>query len=165
MKKQHTTMHSRRRWLFMAFPALAAVLFALVLTLPALADTVYNITYPVTFYVTNPCNGENIVISGNEHDTLNITSDGNGGLHIVFRGNLQDVTGVGDQGNKYHAPSTFHFAYNIKVGAVQSFTTYYSFISQGSAPNFRFREDAHFTINADGTVTSSFDNIRTECRG
>src|SRR5229473_1798740 len=127
MKNQHTTVRSWRRWLFIAFPPLAAVLFALALALPALAATVYNITYPVTFSVTNPCNGENIVISGNEHDTLNITSDSNGGLHIVFRGNFQDVTGVGDQGNAYHAPSTFHFTYTIKVGAEQTFTTYYTF--------------------------------------
>ncbi len=37
MKNQHNTVHSWRRWLFIAFPPLAAVMFALALTLPALA--------------------------------------------------------------------------------------------------------------------------------
>src|SRR5438105_2701271 len=104
MKNQHNTVHSWRRRLFIAFPLLPAVFFALSLTLPALAATVFNSTFPINFTVTNPCNGENVALSGNEHSLLHITFDGNGGFHADEQANLQDVMGVGDQGNTYHAP-------------------------------------------------------------
>lgn len=164
MTQQHTTRHSWQ-WLFIAFPALAAVLMALTLTLPALADTVYNVTYPVSYLIGNPCNGENVVVSGNEHDTYHITYDNNGGYHADMHANLQDVTGVGDQGNTYHIPGVYHDTVNGKVGYEETTTETFSFISQGSAPNFIMHFDFHITVNADGTVTSYHNNFTAVCRG
>jgi hypothetical protein len=165
MKNQHTSRQLWRRWVLIALAPLAAIVFALALTLPALADTVYNITFPVSFSVVNPCNGETVVVSGNEHDTLHMTMDGNGGFHGVFHMNLQDVSGVGDQGNTYRIPATFHDNINGKVGEEETLTATSNVISQGSAPNFLLHDDTHITVHPDGTVTSSHDNFRTECRG
>ena len=165
MNNPHTTVHTWRRWLFIALPPLAAVLFALALVMPALAATVFNVNSPFNETVTNPCNGENVTISGTEHEMLHVTLDGNGGFHGDMQANLHDVTGVGDQGNTYHVPGAFHDNLNGKVGQEETETETFNFISDGSAPNFLLHIDFHFTINADGTLTSSHDTFRTECKG
>ena len=165
MKHWHTTLRSWRRWLFIAFPPLAAVLFALALTLPALADQVYNMTVPTNFTVTNPCNGENVALSGNEHETLHTTIDSNGGHHSDIHANLQDVKGIGDQGNTYTIPGQFHGSFNGQVGSENTLTETFNVISTGSAPNFVMQENTHITVNPDGTVTSTHGNFRTECTG
>jgi hypothetical protein len=163
MKNQHNNRYSWRRWLFIAFPLLAVAIFFAV-RVQAQADTIYNQTVPVSFTATN-CNGENVALSGNEHDTFHETFDGSGGVYVDFHANLQDVTGVGDQGNTYHAPDALHNQYNIKVGYEQTVTVSQLFVSQGSAPNFVLKFDVHITVNPDGTVTSFHDNFSTECRG
>jgi hypothetical protein len=166
MKHHHTTVPSWRRWLFVAFPPLAAVLFALALTLPALAATVYNVTYPLSFGAYNPCNAEFVVVSGNEHDSFHLTYDGNGGVHVEFHFNYQDVTGVGDQGNKYRIPVATNQTSNARVGYEETFTETFQIVAQGSAPNyFLLHQDDHFTVNPDGTVTSYHDNSSTSCNG
>lgn len=156
----------RRKLIHCVSAAVVALgLGASALALPAQAATVYNVTYPTNFTVTNPCNGENVVVSGYEHDTLNITYDSNGGFHGDMHANLQGVTGVGDQGNTYTVPGAYHDNLNGQVGQEETTTETFSFISNGSAPNFVLHEDIHFTVNPDGTVTSSHDNFTTECRG
>ena len=165
MKNQNNTAPSWRRWLFIAFPPLAAILFALALVMPALAATVINIDIPLSGTVFNPCNGENVAVSGNEHDTFELTFDGHGGVHVVFTGNLEGVTGVGDQGNTYQIPGAFHDQYNARVGFEETFTETFQIVSHGSAPNFTFHEDAHITVNPNGTVTEFHDHFSTTCQG
>jgi len=165
MNNPHTIVRSLRRWLFMALSPLAAVLFAVALTLPAQAATVYNIIQPVNFTLTNPCNGENVAFSGNEHDTYNLTFDGNGGVHSDFNSNFQDVAGVGDQGNTYYEPAAYNESFNVQVGLEVTITETFTVVSNGSAPNFLLHADFHFTINANGTVTAYHNNFRTPCQG
>src|SRR2546426_5314951 len=45
--------------------------------------------------ITNPCNGEDVNVSGNVHVTIGVTIDGNGGRHIRIHIKKQDVSGVG----------------------------------------------------------------------
>jgi hypothetical protein len=129
------------------------------------AGTLFNVTYPINFPAFNPCNGENVFLSGTEHDTVYFTMDSNGGFHGGMQANLENMTGVGDQGNTYVAPGALHSNVNGRVGYEETFTETFDIISTGSAPNFLMHEDVHFTVLADGTVTSSHDNFRTECRG
>lgn len=164
MNNHHPSVHSWRRWLFSALPPLAAVLFALALTLPALAATVFTITSPINETVLT-CNGEEVAFSGNEHETLHVTFDRNGGFHSDVHANFQDVTGVGDQDHTYHVPQAFHATLIGKVGRVNTLTQTFDFISTGAAANFVLKEDAHITINANGTITSSHDHFRTACQG
>jgi len=165
MKTRRSTVRSWRRLLFIALPPLAAALFALTLALPALADTVVNITSPISFTRTNPCNGENVTFSGNGHLNFHLTFDSGGGVHYDLHTNSQDVKGIGDQGNTYTIPLESLDSVNGQVGREATVTLTEEVISQGSAPNFVLDEDAHTTVNADGTITVSFDNVTTACQG
>src|SRR5947209_4628148 len=164
MKNQHNTVPSWRRWLFVACPPLAAIVFALALTLPALAATIYNSSHPVNFTVTNPCNGEVVTFSGTEHDTFRLTFDSSGGVHVGFHANYQDVTGVGSFGNKYQFPAAENSEFDTKVAQEEIFTLSELIVSQGSAPNFILKADFHVTVNPDGTVKSFPNNFRVACR-
>ena len=164
MKRQHTTIPSWRRLLLIVFPPLAAVIFALALTMPALA-AVQNDFSPISTEIFNQCNGELVSVSGTVHSTFFITSDGNGGFHFTLRANYVNVTGIGNQGNTYHVPAVQVFKTNVQVAAESTIEIFISFISQGSAPNFKSREEFHFTVNPDGTVTSERFLFTIECHG
>src|SRR5438046_2933917 len=57
--------------------------------------------------ITNPCNGEDVNVSGNVHMTIGVTTDGNGGSHLRIHINNQDVSGIGvDTGSRYQIPTT-----------------------------------------------------------
>jgi hypothetical protein len=86
MKHQHNTVHHWRRWLFMTFPPLAAVLCALVLVMPAWAATGTNIRFPIRGTgVMNPWNGETLTFNGECHTTLPVTLESSGGWHTEGR--------------------------------------------------------------------------------
>jgi hypothetical protein len=154
--------------LFTAFPLLPAVFVALVpsaRSAPALAATVFNVTNPVSFSTGNPCNGELVTVSGSVHNTFRLTFDGSGGVHVGFHANFQDVIGVGSFGNKYQIPLAANEEINARVGLEETITLSEPLVSQGSTPNFITKEDIHFTVNPNGTVTSFRDNFRQVCRG
>src|SRR3989442_3084482 len=50
--------------------------------------------------ITNPCNGEDVNVSGNVHVTIGVTIDGNVGTTLVHSINKQDVNGVGGETGK-----------------------------------------------------------------
>ena len=164
MKNQHHTASSWRRWFLMVFPSLAAILVASVLTLPALAATVSNVTRPVDFTIANPCNGEVVAFSGTEHATFSATLDGSGGAHVHSHIN-EHASGVGSFGNKYQFPAAENYEFDAKVAQEEIFTLSELIVSQGSAPNFVLKSDFHVTVNPDGTVTSFRDNLSIKCRG
>src|SRR2546427_6312761 len=45
--------------------------------------------------ITNPCNGEDVNVSGNVHVTIGVTIDGNGGRHLPLHINNHEVSRVG----------------------------------------------------------------------
>ncbi len=120
---------------------------------------------PFSGTVQNPCNGENVTFSGTEHDDSHVVMDKAGGAHVQLHINLQDVSGVGDQGNNYQIPLTENIEQNVTVGQETTAEAHLGIISQGSAPNFEERILIHMTVNPDGTVTSSKDVISTTCTG
>ena len=158
---------SMRNWrlALVALPLFTVMCGLILATTAARAATVFNVTFPISFPATNPCNGEMITFSGNEHDAFHLTFDGSGGVHIVFHANFQDVTGVGSFGNKYQLPADANDSFNAKVAQEENVTLSELVVSQGSAPNFVVKFDFHTTINPDGTVTSYFNNFTTACRG
>jgi hypothetical protein len=164
MNNQHHTAPSWRRWLFIAFPSsLAAVLFALMLTLPASAESFVNTTIPLSLAIVNPCNGESVTVNGFVHDTIQVTLDDSGGTHVDIHDNFEDVSGIGSLGNTYQIPSALHAEANTSVGHENTFTETFNVITEGSTPNFLIHIDFHITVNPDGTVTSSHTNISEEC--
>lgn len=165
MKNQHTTVRSWRRLLFIAFPPLAAVLFALALVMPASAATVTNITFPISGTgVPNPCNGAILTFSGELHLTFRVTLDSSGGFHLGAEDNIH-VTATDNLGNTYVGNEEDTFEFNGRVGVEETATDTFSAISLGSAPNFVVTAVFHITVNPDGTVTAFVNNFTAACRG
>lgn len=166
MKSKSILFGHWRRLLFIAFPLLAAITMAMSLTLPSLAATIVNEDIPLTFNTTNPCNNENVTLSGTVHLVIDETFDNNGGVHFDFHANY-NITGTGDLGNNYVSNQELHESGNAKVGAADAatFPIAFELISKGSAPNFLMRMLMHMTFNANGDVTASFDHITADCNG
>jgi hypothetical protein len=136
----------------------------LVFALSSRASVVENIDIPISGIIVNPCNGENVAFNGIDHVTLSLTFTRSGGFHADVHENIH-VTATGDQGNSYVGNQEDKSVVNGQVGFETTFTNSFSEISKGSAPNFEVYEVAHLTVNADGTVTASFDHFTAVCRG
>src|SRR5690348_5762342 len=105
MRTWHNPATAWRRWLFLAFPPLAALALALALALPALAAPVVetNIHIPISAVLSDPCTGANVTLSGDDHLKSQVNFDDGAagiGVHAHVHGNIH-VTGTDDQGNAY----------------------------------------------------------------
>src|SRR3989442_2358460 len=57
--------------------------------------------------IRNPCNGEDVNVSGNVHGTIGVTIDGNGGSHLLIPINKHNVPRVSvGAGNPAHITNT-----------------------------------------------------------
>src|SRR2546425_9530972 len=87
---------------FFAFLTVATMIVS-PLAYAATTSTVMPFPTPT---ITNPCNGEDVNVSGNVHVTIGVTIDGNGGRHLRIPINNQEVSGVGGgTGNQCHRPT------------------------------------------------------------
>jgi hypothetical protein len=155
---------SIRRLLIAVFSVAAAV-FSFGLSSAAQAATVSNVDTPISFTSLSPCTSELIAFSGVEHDTLNMTFDNSGGVHVELHINFQNVSGTGlSSGTTYQLPSTLNQTYNAQPGLVETTTFTEPLIAPGPGNNLFLHETAHITVNPDGTVTSSFDNSTVTCQ-
>lgn len=161
MKKFGTNVHHWQRLSLVGLPL--AVVFTLMLTLPVWAATI-NTTASFSYSVVNPCNGEQVSVSGKYHDVGKTTLDGRGGYHFVDHENSQG-TGVGSLGNKYVLTGQRNLEANGKVGVEYSDGDDFHLTSKGSAPNFLVHSTLYFTVNPDGTVTFRHDNFQAKCSG
>jgi hypothetical protein len=103
--------------------------------------------------------------TGNEeaHETINGNT-----AHLEIHLNFQDVSGVGTvTGANYVVNETANEFENVDIPNVfpvnQTINASELVIGQGSVPNFDLHELLHITINADGTITSSIDNVTATC--
>jgi hypothetical protein len=111
--------------------------------------------------------GEVVALSGSLHALFHVSFDGAGGLHFDTHESLQGVSGVGlTSGVKYQGTGGTHFDANGTAGGTFVLTVVNTFriIGQGPENNFMLHESFHFTVNPDGTVTSSHDNISVTCQ-
>src|SRR5215470_15254667 len=145
---------------------LVRYLFAalLLLAINAAAAKIVNVNIPISGTVFNPCNGETITFSGNDHFIVHVTLDGAGGFHAKSHDNIH-VTAAGSLGNSYEGNQEENNPFNGRVGLEQTFGLTFSEISRGSAPNFEEHVLQHITVNANGTVTVFFSNFTSNCRG
>jgi hypothetical protein len=58
-------------------------------TAQAAAD--YTETYPVDFVMTNPCNGEEVTLSGSAHEQARRTDNGDGSIRIASHLNCAEA--------------------------------------------------------------------------
>ena len=121
---------------------------------------------PVFIPCANGGVGEVVEITGRLHVVVHATlsSDSN----FIFKEHFQPqgAGGIGSvTGDTYHATGvTQDHTHNGHVG--QNFTLVNNFriIGQKTGNNVLIHEVAHFTVNANGTVTASFDKLTAECK-
>ena len=130
-----------------------------------------NFVAPLDQLVFIPCAnggvGEDVELTGRLHVLVHATlaSDSN----FVFKEHFQPqgVAGIGSvTGDTYHGTgATQDLTHYGRVGQ-QTFTFVNNFriIGQKTGNNVLLHEVAHFTVNANGTVTASFDKLTAECK-
>jgi hypothetical protein len=101
------------------------------------------------------------------HEVSALTINGNN-FSVVSHFNAQGVSGTGETtGATYHGTGVTNdqFGGSFVNGQYQeTFVNRFDFIGQGPGNNFSTHETAHVTINANGRVTTSFDNFSVNCR-
>jgi hypothetical protein len=114
----------------------------------------------------NDCTGEEIPLTGTIHQVISVTETGTGVFHLVIRSNWHAVgtsptTGASFVFNNVEV-SIFPDIENSFFEGTDEFTSL--FIGKGGAPNAVLRFKYHLTINANGTVTSSFEDFTISCK-
>lgn len=146
----------------MSQASLAAVLLAAALSS---AGVVSNTTVPIppNRVLFDSCTGEGVLVTGEIHQVIVQTTDANGGTHTDMEFNVEGVSGIGlITGTQYRGIHTETHSSNSSDSGASEFTTVIDIklIAEGSASNLTIRDVLiHTTVNADGTTTSTVDNI------
>jgi hypothetical protein len=149
--------------------ALVLLVFGLLLMLAgkAQAATVTNdVHIPVSGTAVSGCpGGESVDLSGSAHLLFHATIDSAGGVHGDMHVNYQGVSGIGEiSGAKYQIPVEVHINTNGHVGSETTTTLNAKLIGQGPDNNEVMHMTFHVTVNANGTVTASFDHFFIKCQ-
>ena len=151
-------------------PILAVlIVFSSVLVAPARAkvETNERVYWERRQWIPCAMNGEGewVFLSGYLHIVYSTTLDGNGGFHTRVHFNPQGITGIGElSGTSYRSVGETHRVTNGKVGEMHTFVNNYKIIGQGRGNNFLVHDTIHYTVNANGEVTSEVANTWIECR-
>jgi hypothetical protein len=135
---------------------------------PAVAFTVSQV-FPFELATFVPCAaggaGEVVVLTGALHDVFHLTLTPSGHATVRFHDNPQGVTGTGlTTGAAYRAVGVTQETMTVRIGSADTFVNSFHVIGRGPASNFTVHETLHLTVNANGTVTASFDHLRIACR-
>jgi hypothetical protein len=112
---------------------------------------------------------EIVSYSGILHAVAHTTITSTGSIHTFVQFNpVGGVSAVGlTTGTKYVVPGMLHDNFNLE-GAdfplTHTFVNNFQVIGAGSVPNLNLHETFHITINANGEITTAFDNVRAECQ-
>jgi hypothetical protein len=151
------------------FPALIAVVGALVFASGAAATTVVESTAPFVYSATNPCTMEPFTGTGALHSLFssNVSAGGMVQSHEEF--NLQGMKAMTVTGKKYVVVDTSNETFVFDTPDLAPFHTKMErtvhFVRQGEDGTFVDGDDfyehviAHATVNANGVVT--VDDINT----
>jgi hypothetical protein len=136
-----------------------------------LASVVSNIIIPIpaNTVIFNKCTGEDVQVSGTIHLVTAVTVDASGGTHTEMHFNVQGVGGVGlITGARYRGIHTETHNSNSSGEGASELTTVIDIklISEGASSNLTIRDALiHTTVNANGTVTATIDNVTLgECQ-
>jgi hypothetical protein len=146
-------------------PAAPASITSPVATALTSAGVVSNTTIPIppNNVLTDTCTGEGVLVTGEVHRLTVTTVDANGGTHTEMHFNVESVSGIGlVTGTHYRGIHTETHSSNSSGSGASELTTVIDImlIAEGSAPNLTIRGVLiHSTTNADGTVTSTIDNM------
>jgi type 1 fimbria pilin len=150
--------------------AATVVLLALGLLLlapPAWSANVVNVTIHIPAVVyDNPCVGEQVVLHGDFHILLSITTDQAGGYHYLSKWNAS-YSGTGlTTGAAYKASERKQESWTARqLPASHTTTSVIKLISKGGAENAFASTTLTTTIDADGVPSVTEDGVSVECRG
>jgi len=142
-----------------------------IFTVPANAAKQINESIPFSAIVFVPCAdggaGENVDLSGNLHVLATLTINGNN-FSLIMHDQPQGVSGTGETtGDKYQGTGVTQQSMKGSFQNGQANFTFidrFDIIGQGPGNNFTIHETAHVTVNANGTVTVTFDNFTADCK-
>jgi hypothetical protein len=128
-----------------------------------------SVTVPTELFTVNPCNGEEVTITGTSHVIGHFTVDPAGGTHVVlFAVNGQGLTGTGATGTQYQVVNSDHQNLSFDFDGAVFTTTRVAqtrLVSEGSSPNFLVVVRQHVTVTASGEITVEYEIIETRCEG
>ena len=115
----------------------------------------------------NSCTNEWVEVRGRVHFVSSVVTHETGDSTFTEHMNMQ-ATGVGmTSGAQYlfRAAGSEHFTVAFDSAPfVHTFTYHYQAVTAGPGNNDVYWQLMHFTVNADGTVTSEVDQSGFECR-
>ena len=131
------------------------------------ADVDLNQTFPSALAITNPCNGDLVVLTGQDHFLIHSTeaTSGNFEFYSDISSNYSGagaLSGVSYQGSR---DVFFDFSSQAPFPFVFTFANDLLLQSATGVDNFKLRLHMHITINADGVPTASVDDFTTTCNG
>jgi hypothetical protein len=113
------------------------------------------------------CGGEAVAVTGTYQHLITITSDGAGGFHVNDHQNFTGLQGTGlVSGAHYVAHQISVVNFNVSatsLGFEVSEPTTFTLIGQGQVPNEVLTMLVHYTVDANGALTSYVDNLRVKC--
>lgn len=136
----------------------------------ALADgdgeTVYtewNVRYPISGVMWG-CT-EEVSYSGIAHEVIKIWRDVDGKWHAKWHVNMKGTAVGQESGDEFVINETINeTSHRITVPYVLTQVYDAKLMSKGDAPNRRVKAQHHFTVNANGEVTTYFLRFRDDCK-
>ena len=131
------------------------------------ATVVSDQDIPISGTVGNACTGNTDTFTGTEHEHASATLSPSGTVHVdillhTSSLKLQDATVGQCSGQASESESINTTTSALPVTETIHLAT--QFECPGAANNFSADEQAHVTVNPDGTVTVLFDNIDIVCQ-
>jgi hypothetical protein len=149
----------------------AAILFSSVLGSASASTTTRttNETFSIDLFVWVPCanggDGEYIQASGPLKVLFHTTETSKGQFLVESLFNPEGISGQGlTTGDTYHATGITQFKHIENKGIQDSYVNQFNIVGDGPDNNFTVRENMHFVVNADGTVSGYHDSINVSCR-
>jgi hypothetical protein len=128
---------------------------------------VINRQVPIGTTALSDCGGEDIAVTGTFHRVLTITSDQAGGFHVNDHFDFTGLKGASAlTGANYVANQISLVNFNVSASTLGFEVTQpitFKLIGQGSAPDEVATGLVHYTINANGELTTYVDSFRVKC--
>jgi hypothetical protein len=118
---------------------------------------------PVSFDITNPCNGELIPMTGYITTVFHYTNNAHTEAYLTQ--NSFQASGVGEiTGARYQLNSLWHETIALHTGIAYTFTNHENVIGEGQVPDFIGNTIFHFTLTPSG-MSVEVVNESGECKG
>ena len=128
---------------------------------------VINRRFDVATTALSDCGRENVTVTGTFHRVLTITSNQAGGFHVNDHADFTGLQGTGViSGANYVSRQISVVNFNIPgptIGLEVTQLLTFTLIGQGTVQDEVVTALVHYTINANGELTTFVDNFRIKC--